>query len=526
MNYIINEDETEINIKDMLTYCLLHWRKALCLMLVAGIAAGAITGVMKGISTNKLIEAYQEYLEDPAALQTKQSNTTYAQKNGIELSDEEKITSEEEQILEEVATLDSINNMSDIISQTRRDLMSMTDYYNDSIIMQVDPQSVPTAEADILITVPSDAPANSVSVLAAAYVDYLASGNYLDEYASEKGIDVKYLKEAVTVSDITFGNNTDAASTGSSSGSSGDTTVNTDVSFQISTDAATDRVGLIIIKCVGTSAQDSLELLEFVVSEIDSYREATSETICAHETETVNYFFNMLHDESIANLQTATSEELVDLQENLEVYIKSLKNLQKENGDLIVNSMNELPSAPLEGIKTGVKFGAVVLFAVFLFFNLFIIIKYILSNVALTKAQLINRFAIFDLGSVKNGEGKLYKHGAKFDKWLRRIDRLGEGNTDAAAAAVANLEVYGPEVKTILAVGTGDVIKSLKGKVKNRKILYSSSLVDDPQSRIYLSEADGVIIEVKYGESKFDDIREQIKLVQLAGKPITGYVAE
>jgi len=24
-NYIINEDETEINIKDLLTYCFLHW---------------------------------------------------------------------------------------------------------------------------------------------------------------------------------------------------------------------------------------------------------------------------------------------------------------------------------------------------------------------------------------------------------------------------------------------------------------------------------------------------------------------
>ena len=195
MNYIINEDETEINIKDLLTYCFLHWRKALALMLIAGIVLGGAMGAKEGIKTSKLAEAYQTYLNDPDALIAKQDNTTYAQKNGIELPEDEILTAEEQQILEEVATLDSINNMNDIIYTTRRDLMALTDYYNDSILMNVVPQYVPTAEADIMITVPDGAPANSVNVLIAAYVDYLKNGNYLDEYAEELGMDVKYLKE-------------------------------------------------------------------------------------------------------------------------------------------------------------------------------------------------------------------------------------------------------------------------------------------------------------------------------------------
>jgi hypothetical protein len=177
MNYIINEDETEINIKDLLTYCFLHWRKALALMLIAGIVLGGAMGAKEGIKTSKLAEAYQTYLNDPDALIAKQDNTTYAQKNGIELPEDEILTAEEQQILEEVATLDSINNMNDIIYTTRRDLMALTDYYNDSILMNVVPQYVPTAEADIMITVPDGAPANSVNVLIAAYVDYLKNGN-------------------------------------------------------------------------------------------------------------------------------------------------------------------------------------------------------------------------------------------------------------------------------------------------------------------------------------------------------------
>ncbi len=524
MNYIINEDETEINIKDMLTYCFLHWRKALALMLTAGILLGGVMGALDGIKTAKLAAAYQEYLDDPDALIAKQDNTTYAQKNGIELPENEILTAEEQQILEEVATLDSINNMNDIIYTTRRDLMALTDYYNDSILMNVVPQYVPTAEADIMITVPDGAPGNAINVLIASYVDYLKNGNYLDEYAEELGMDVKYLKEAVTISDITFGNiDNSAPSTGSGSALSVDTDI--DVNFSVST-ADGSRVGIIVIKTVGTSAESALNLLEYILGEVDSYRDATGETICAHETTVVNYFFNMIKDDQIQLLQTETSEQLVDLQENLEIYVKSLKNLQKQHGGLIVNTMHKLPNAPLEGAKTGIKYGSIGLFAAFLFYALILIIKYIISGVALTKSQLVNRFTLFDLGSVKDGEKKLYKHHGKFDKWLRKLGRLGEGNVDAVEAASANLAVYGSDIKSILVIGTGDTVKGLKDKIKDRKVHTAPSLIDNPLARKLLLEVDGVVLEVKYGETKFEDIRDELKLIMLADKPVTGYIAD
>ncbi|MBR1796761.1 MAG: hypothetical protein IJ757_01910 [Clostridiales bacterium] len=528
MNYIINEDETEINIKDLLTYLFLHWRKLLAVMLIVGIGLGGVMGAMKGIKTSKLAAAYQTYLNDPDALVAKQSNTNYAQKNGIELPESEMLTDEEQQILEEVATLDSINNMNDIIYTSRRDLMAMTDYYNDSILMNVVPQYVPTAEADIMITVSEGAPANAVNVLLSAYVDYLKNGNYLDEYAEENGIDVKYLKEAITVSDITFGNIDSGNGSTTASGSGANTNVSTDVdvNFSLSTDVEGSRVGLIVIKTVGTSAESALDLLQYIVDEVEVYREATSETVNPHETTTVNYFFNMVKDDRIQVLQTETSEQLVDLQENLEIYIKSLKNLQKQHGDLIVNTMHKLPNVPLETAKTGVKFGSVGLFAAFLFYALILIIKYIVSTIALTKSQLVNRFTLFDLGSVRDGQEELYKHHSRLDKWLRRKGRLGEGNSDAGAAAAANLAVYGSDIKSILVIGKGETVKGLKDKIKDRKVYNADSLIDDPLARKLLLEVDGVVLEVRYGESKFEDIREELKLIMLAGKPVAGYIAD
>jgi hypothetical protein len=72
-------------------------------------------------------------------------------------------------------------------------------------------------------------------------------------------------------------------------------------------------------------------------------------------------------------LQTETSEQLVELQENLEIYVKSLKNLQKQHGNLTVNTMHKLPNVPLAAAKEGIKFGSIGLFAAFLFYALILI---------------------------------------------------------------------------------------------------------------------------------------------------------
>ena len=188
--------------------------------------------------------------------------------------------------------------------------------------------------------------------------------------------------------------------------------------------------------------------------------------------------------------------------------------------------VNKLPNALLEGTKTGVKFGVVGAAAIFLFYALVLIIKYIISAIALTKSQLVIRFTLFDLGSVRDGEKNLYKNKGKFDKWLRKKGRLGEGDVNAVEAAAANLAVYGSEYKSVLIIGKGETTKGLEKAVKDRKIHTAPSLIDNPLARKLLLEVDCVILEVNYGESKFEDIRDQLKLIMLAGKPVAGFIAD
>ena len=148
--------------------------------------------------------------------------------------------------------------------------------------------------------------------------------------------------------------------------------------------------------------------------------------------------------------------------------------------------MHEMPNVPMEAAKSAIKFGALGLVASFLFYALILIIKYILSSIALTKSQLVNRFTLFDLGSNKDGEPVLYKHNGKFDKWLRRVGRMSDGTQNAADAAVSNLAVYGSDIKSILVIGTGDAVKELKDKIKDTKVYVAASLITEPQARKYL----------------------------------------
>ena len=66
----------------------------------------------------------------------------------------------------------------------------------------------------------------------------------------------------------------------------------------------------------------------------------------------------------------------------------------------------------------------------------------------------------------------------------------------------------------------------MKNKIKDRKIINADSLMDNPLARKQLLEVDGIVLEVKYGQTKFEDIKEELKLIMLTDKPVIGYIAD
>lgn len=523
MKYIINTEETEINIKDMLSYCLLRWRKILCCMIIVGVILGGYMGYKKYTFASGISQAVQEYFADPQALLDKQAYALEAQANGVTLSPEEQLTDYEAQVISEVDALQRLYSMNTNIRESINILNSLNDYRSNSYLMRVNPEAVPVAEADIMITVNEDAPVNSINVLTNAYINYLSQGDYLSSYAEDLGIDVKYLKEAILVSDATYGSTNEADIYTVTADPQ--TNVTNDISVSMATDNENGRVALLVIKAIGLTEDEADSLLSMVMIELNSYQQVINETIAEHDLSTINMFSSTVCNNTIRVRQDAISEQVHAMHADIASYEQNRNDYSYQHKDSFLKDLNYIPSPVKEGVKALIIYGAIGVFAVALLFAVVYILKYILSAKVLTKNQLMNRFQLFDMGSKQHGEDVLYKHNSKLDKNIRRSVSLGNGGVDAADMAMANLEVFGDDVKKVLAVGTGDAFKALKEK-KSSKVVVVDNLLEDAASRKLLSEVDGVVLEVKYGQTRFDEIKDQIEFVVLAGKSIIGYMAD
>ncbi|MCQ2516056.1 MAG: hypothetical protein MJ094_04255 [Saccharofermentans sp.] len=523
MKYIINTEETEINIKDMLVYCLLRWRKVLCMMIIVGVILGGYMGYKKYSFTSGIRQACEEYFQDPAALLAKQEYALEAQANGIALSPEEQLSVYENQVIDEVAVLERLYSMNTNIRESINLLNAMNDYRSNSYLMRVNPEAVPVAEADIMISVSDDAPVNSVNVLTNAYINYLSQGDYLSSYAEEIGVDVKYLKEALLISDATFGSSNEADIYTITADP--ETNVTNDISVSFSSDTDNGRVALLVVKAIGLTEDEADALLSMVMIELNSYQQIVEETIAPHELSTINMFSSTVCNNTIRVRQDAIAEQIHAMHADIASYEQNRNDYSYQHKDNFLTDLNALPSPAKEGVKALIIYGAIGVFGVFMLCAVVYILKYILSFKVLTKNQLMNRFTLFDLGSKQNGEDILYKYNGKFDKNMRKSVSLGNGGIDAAQMAIANLEVFGDEVKTVLAVGNGDAFKALKDK-NIAKVTVVDNLLENASSRKLLADVDGVILEVNYGKTRFDDIKDQIEFIVLAGKSVIGYIAD
>lgn len=523
MKYIINTEETEINIKDMLSYCLIRWRMALCLMICVGVVLGGYMGYKKYTFTSGIVAALEEYYKDPAALIEKQQNALQAQAEGVVLSPEEQITEYEAQVIDEVAVLERLYSLNNNIRDSIDLVNAMNDYRANSYLMRVNPEAVPVAEADVMISVDENAPANSINVLTSAYINYLSQGDYLSSYAEELGVDVKYLKEAILISDATYGTTNEADIYTVTADP--ETNVTNDINVSLASDSENGRVALLVIKAIGLSEDEADSLLSMVMIELNSYQQIINETISEHEITTINMFSSTVCNNNIRVRQDAMFQQTHKMHADIASYEQNRNDYSYQHSDSFLKDLNSWPSPVKEGIKDLIIYGAIGAFGVAFLLLVVFVLKYILSAKILTKNQLMNRFNLFDMGSKQNGVDVFYKHNSKLDKKIRGAVRLGDGKVDAASIALTNMEIFGDDVKKVMAVGDGDAFKALK-ESKNSKIVVVDNLLDNLSSRKLLADVDGVILEVKYGQTRFVELKEQIEFVVLAGKSITGYIAD
>ena len=99
-----------------------------------------------------------------------------------------------------VQRIDRAKDIVDMIGKINGQIENQRRYITDSVYMQIDAENEYQSTAQIVLTLENNDTNGLDSALFSAYEREIKSGNYLSEYAQEKGIKPDYIKELISFS--------------------------------------------------------------------------------------------------------------------------------------------------------------------------------------------------------------------------------------------------------------------------------------------------------------------------------------
>lgn len=185
-------EEREIDLCDLLLNILLHWRGLIALMLIGGILMGGFSYVKSDKDAKAAIAAFNE---QNAALE--------------DITNEEEITSLNLALLREQMTGTQISNVEGVISNEEL-LKERQAYVAQSVLMQMDPSSVPESQIIFAVTAEDLETAKSIariyesSILSTGLNQYLAKKFDMDETVVDELWSVQYSANSLSEGSNSF----------------------------------------------------------------------------------------------------------------------------------------------------------------------------------------------------------------------------------------------------------------------------------------------------------------------------------
>lgn len=479
MNYTaMDDDDIEINFRDLLIYVFLHWRS----ILLAAVLAGLIVG---GYKAYALHTAGQE----------------------IDTIDTLKDSGDDYQ-----SRLKAAEGLQQVIDATNRQLEQKTSYLDHSILMQINPNQEAAASADVMLAVPGNAADNAISVLETAYQSRLLQGEYLGALAKEMDTEVSYLTELLSIRQ--------------------GKTLNPQQNTIILQDGKQNSklVDSFTISAVGVTQAQADQILDAVLQEMSRIAPDLSVSISAHDIAVINRYENTLFNQDLMTQQVNAASDMATLQQSITTYQKNLKDINLKDQDPIAGAVSARGM-----IKTFLKWGVVSGIVLMLIGFAFYGILYILSPFLLTREQALAHCPAILLGAFSNAEERLYKNNLGFDRWLRKLGDYRDKHAaweDVLEMVTANLSVYAKDMQTILlssAVDTGLSAKlqaELMKRIPDKQFILGDQLEINAASRSKLAAADGVILIEKYGETRLRVLDDTLAIIKSAQKNVLGMILE
>lgn len=309
-----------------------------------------------------------------------------------------------------------------------------------------------------------------------AYLSMLSDTALLSDVAKQTDIEMRYLKELVTISGLD------------------------------------DHILTVSVRY--SDLRGAQRILDRILAHMDEINVRITDSICAHSIDEVAQSAGVDLDLALADLQQEERKRLASETEELEKLQDQLSSLV-EPQKTMVSKKTVVFGAVKYGI-VGAALGCVLV-------TLTVFASYVFGDGVYGAEELAERFRLRTLGVLT-----AYRKDSAIDRWLRKK----EGRTLKSMPyelVGANIDNYVRGARRVLVVDAAsaagtEIAKELQKSVAAVQLICAGSLLEDVNALQQLPECDGVIFIVTCKDSRYSLVGKQLERVCDAGKRVYGCI--
>ena len=382
-------------------------------------------------------------------------------------------------------------------------------YFNDSLLMQIDPHSECVSTVSMVAKTPgmeeaaesaSDAAkTNSPAVLNAsnvvhAYTDFITNVISYEQFSEELGVPEQSIRELVQV--------------------------------------VTDEYHFSSVFKMQARSMDmdlSKRIMDYILQQIEENRDSFRDTLGEYEADIVGRSEEVTVDTLLLQQQTELQNSISTLQKNLQTSQTALKELIKPT---------EASGASMKTIiKHGIKYGIVGMAGGIFLMILLYAIRILMKGRILTDDELNVAYGLRNIITLPAGAARREPR-SFIDRFVEKLvsDAPDMSVTAANDVLIAKVEslALASDIRRVVLVGTvGETRLESYANTLNKRAEQAKSPVSfeacadldkDASAVRRLRDADGCIVVEEVGETVYRDAAEVIELLSATGKPILGTV--
>ena len=415
-----------------------------------------------------------------------------------------------EEYLAQMAMYDaSVQSYSSAIERFQTKIDAKQNYFNDSVLMQINPHQECVSTVSLVVRTPglemagetvsevSQTESGSIvnaSNIVHAYNDFIKNGISYESFAQELGVPEQSVRELVLVIVDQF---------------------HFSSVFQIQARSA--------------DMDFSARLMDYILQQIEEKKGAFRDTLGEYELNVVSRNEETVVDTVLLQQQTDLQNTIATMQKNLQTSQTALKELIKPT-EATGASMKQI-------LKHGIKYSVVGMAGGIFLMILLHAIRILMKGRILTDDELNVAYGLRNIITLPAGASRREPR-SFIDRFVEKLvsdapDMSSAAANDVLIAKVENLSAA-DEIRKVLLVGTvgGTRLESFANRLSKRAkesgspITFEASadIDKDAEAVRRLRTADACIVVEEVGETAYRDAAEVIELLLASGKPVLGTV--